>query len=282
VGKLQWTYIVVLVVLLAGIAWFIYKKYFDGSAPTLIERPRIFQDVAKIKTIHQPELNAYSLYLIVKCDTTAKCQFEAARRMQKKNMASTVSIVVLSLYAMLFSLMPTFDKIQKIQDNKDILAMMSIFMSASIIAFSLYEMLKRYDLRSVLFLKSARRLSELRDRALEVHLRVSQELSDYVEIENAYHKILNDNDDNHAKLDYDTVRVQLRELVGHKAAEATLLRLANIWLVPILAVLAPLIIGLLYLGVTAVISTIPSAPITPTEQTLRFDAGTSLYFSANQ
>jgi SMODS and SLOG-associating 2TM effector domain family 5 len=233
-------------VVCGAVGWYLYSKYIAGAPAAATARPRIYQDVAKSKTIQDASVNAYSLYLIVKCDTMANCQFEAARRMQKKNMASTVSIVMLSLYAILFSLMPTFDKVPKIQENKDILSMISIFMSVFIIAFSLYEMLKRYDLRSALFLKSARRLSELRDEVLSIHLGVSPDLPQYTEIEKTYHKILNDNDDNHSRLDYDVVRVGKRELVGVRAVEVNFYRLMNVWMVPFLALLAPILIFYLY------------------------------------
>lgn len=234
----------------SAICWFIYKKFFENAVATTRKRPHLFDDVAKKTSVADATINEYSLYLIAKCDTTAACQFEAARRMQKKNMASTISIVILSMYAILFSLMPSFDKIPRVQQSKDMLGMISIFMSVFIIAFSLYEMLKRYDLRSALFLKSARTLQELRDQVLALHLARSEDLSKFVEIDKHYHKTLKDHDDNHSHLDYDIVRVQKRELVGLRAVEVTMLRLLNVWMVPLLALLAPLIIAWLYVYVT--------------------------------
>jgi hypothetical protein len=252
------------IVVAAIVIYYFYKKFIDGVAPTENERLRLYKDVAKSKSLADQSIHTYSLYLITKCDTTASCQFEAARRMQKKNMASTLAIIILSLYAILFSLMPTFDKIPKVQANKDLLGMIAIFMSVFIIAFSLYEILKRYDLRSVLFLKSARALQELRDEVLNIHLAGDASLDKYVKVEREYHKILNANDDNHSHLDYDVVRVGKREVVGLRALEVTTLRLLNIWIVPALAFLAPLIIAYLYVYVTAslsifqVPSTVPS------------------------
>jgi hypothetical protein len=245
---IQWLHYLLPLSLVAGAATYLVYKY-SGVTPTSNSRPRLFNDVAKVKVILDPALNSYSLYLIAKCDTTASCQFEAARRMQKKNMASTISIVILSLYAILFSLLPSLSQVEQIKGYEKVLGMLSIFMSVSIIAFSLYEMLKRYDLRSVLFLKSARRLQELRDEVLLLHLGETQEPLKYAGIEREYHRILADTDDNHSRLDYDVVRVGEKEIVGIQAAEVTLLRLANVWIAPLLALMAPLIIGALYLFV---------------------------------
>jgi SMODS and SLOG-associating 2TM effector domain family 5 len=224
-------------------------RQIRSAQPATTQRPRLYKDVALAKTLVDPAIEQYALYLISKCDTTASCQFEASRRMQKKNMTSTLSIVILSMYAILFSLMPTFDRLKLIQANKDTLSMISIFMSVFIIAFSLYEILKRYDLRSILFLKTARELQVLRDRTLGLKLAGDCDLKKYVEIENSYHEVLNSNDENHSRLDYETFRVGRGEIVGLKALEIQILRIATVWLVPFLALLAPLIIAYLYVYV---------------------------------
>ena len=108
-------------------------------------------------------LSEYAINLIYRMDLTAGSRFEAAKRHHKKNRISILSILVLALYVILFSLLATYDKNIALQ-HKQVLSIMTVFMSSFIIAFTIYEASKRHDYRSSRFLRSAHLINIEKDK----------------------------------------------------------------------------------------------------------------------
>ncbi|PWE78859.1 hypothetical protein XF30_21050, partial [Bradyrhizobium sp. SUTN9-2] len=109
---------------------------------------------------------------------------------------------VVTFYAMLFAVISTLDKV--VQANvRDLLSYLSLFMSAAIAAFALYEGGKRYDARSENFIRSARAIAALRDRTVNEYLSGKLHWDALKEIEREYSTLLQADTDNHAHLDYE-------------------------------------------------------------------------------
>jgi SMODS and SLOG-associating 2TM effector domain family 5 len=168
---------------------------------------------------------------------TAGARFEAARRHKKRFRTSNVSIIILSLYAMIASLVPTFIRLDNIMDQ--ILSMLSLSMSVLVIAFTLLENAKRHDLRSELFLKCAQQILALHDRLKLSQIynpkkKTDKDLRNTLEV---YHKIIGEFPDNHSDLD---LRIFLAKKGAGNTTLAKTLFVINIWIMPVLALLSPL------------------------------------------
>lgn len=195
-----------------------------------------------------PQLGEHAIRLIEKMHLTQGARFEASRRHKKKNRISLVSIITLSLYAILFSLITTFDKVVP-NEKKDVLAMLSIFMSSFILAFSVYEALKRYDARSEAFLVSARSISTLRDNLTALYMSTKLTWVDIKEIEHDYQAILATHADNHADPDYEIFRGKIGKLNPRKRRMVFATRLIATWWLLVFSIVSPAIVLMPYLTI---------------------------------
>ncbi|MGI9481538.1 MAG: SLATT domain-containing protein [Hyphomicrobiales bacterium] len=146
----------------------------------------------------EKELNAF-LYAL---NFTKGSRFEAARRYKKRAHYTNLSIMVLSLYVMIFTLIPVFVPFKLDTGSSAFLFISTVTMSAAIIGFSLFESGKRHDLRAELLLKSARQISDLHweTRVYAAEGKISAEkVWEYIK---NYSKILADFEDNHAHMDF--------------------------------------------------------------------------------
>ena len=113
-------------------------------------------------------------------------------------------------------------------------------MASFIIGFTLYESSKRYDARAESFLRCATELQKIRDEAQTVFSIGTTTIAEIKQFETAYHKILADYTDNHAVLDYRAHQISTGKIVGPRAIAIHIIILANIWLLPIIAIASPL------------------------------------------
>lgn len=183
-------------------------------------------------------------FLVRRLSFTSGARFETARRHKKKNRTSIISIIILSMYAIFFSMMASYSAIG--QQTKELLSMFSIFMSSFILAFALYEDSKRYDARSETFLRCATELQVLRDQAATRLSAGNVDLGFIEQMEARYHAILSGYTDNHSVLDYGAHQISLGKVVGPRLVTFKLLYLVNIWLMPIIAATAPIMLYGMY------------------------------------
>lgn len=190
---------------------------------------------------------------------TQGARYEAARRNKKKNRTSIVSVITLSLYAIFFSLYSTFDKLVS-AEQREVLALLTVFMSSFIIAFSVYEALKRYDARSELFLRSAREIQGLRDQltAKFVSGTIDWDILDTFEAK--YFRILDSYSDNHSDFDFNTFRAKIGKMPPSQAKKAKNMLLLSTWWIFLFSLLSPAFIYLLYFIAVYAASAIPSRP----------------------
>lgn len=179
---------------------------------------------------------------------TCGARYETSRRHKKRNRTSIVSIIILSMYAIFFSMAATLSAIPPA--SKEILSMFSIFMASFILAFSVYEASKRYDARSESFLRCATAIQKLRDEAATILFARAVQEKDIRKVEEAYHKILAEYTDNHALLDYTAHLVSVSKVVGPRAILFRCLYLVNIWIMPTIAVLSPVILFFMFKVIT--------------------------------
>lgn len=201
---------------------------------------RSYQNFDEIIANSEDEKEVYLARLTRKLSITCGARFETARRHKKKHRTSTIAIVILSMYAILFSLIGILK--HQAGDQTQFYGILAIFMSSFILAFSLFESSKRYDARSESFLRCAKALEALRDKAILLLHEKKYEFKDIRELDEKYHKILIDYTDNHAMLDYKSHQYVKGKLSGWDEKFYPVLYKFNIWLLPMFAAVSPLII----------------------------------------
>lgn len=202
------------------------------------------------------ELQKEALELANRVRTTAGARFEAARRHSKKLRTSNISIVILSSYAILFSMAAAFIEFK---DDYIIqtLNMLSIFMSALIISFSLFEGTKRHDLKAEMFLKCSQNLHELMNDIYLYAKNTQISLNKIAGYQKDYNKIISNYSNNHADLDlYRFWSKTNSKKFKNKPVLKIIIKIKyylNIWFLPILAALSPLLLILMMVGSRLVI-----------------------------
>lgn len=152
---------------------------------------------------------------------------------------------------MLFSMISAMDNTLG-KTEKDILSLLSLFMSAFVAAFSVYEGSKRYEVRSENFLRSARLLHTIRDKLTVDYLSGKLTWETCKKYEEEYFSILDSHSDNHANIDYqahrlNTGNVTVCELIFRKSLQSF-----ELWWLFIFSLLSPSIVFLIYkLTITA-------------------------------
>lgn len=180
--------------------------------------------------------------LIYRFYLTSGTRFETARRHKKKHRTSNIAIIILSFYAILFSMITTFTKTA--DESKELLSLLSVFMSSFVVAVAIYESSKRYDVRSELFLRCASEVQALRDRAVVMLLSEEASWQNLSEMEAEYQRILTIYNDNHSNLDFNEFRLNIGKFsennwikVFHRARYTL-----DIWMFPLMAAVSPFVI----------------------------------------
>ncbi len=219
-----------------------------GEKPTTGPKSWSLQEVERLIS-EAPNPTQKRLAMIVRdLEMTAGARFEASRRHKKKNRTSVLSTLVLSLYAMMFSMITTMTPLN--QSQKELLSMASIFMSSLIIGFTFYESSKRHDARSEAFLRCASSIIRLRDEALTTLMIGTSTEIQVTDLEHKYHMIMGDfSTDSHAVLDYRAHQVSAGNITGLSSYYYVGLNLLNIWWVPIVAIFSPAAIYYTYIFV---------------------------------
>lgn len=139
----------------------------------------------------------------------------------------------------------TFDKIVE-SSSKDVLALLAVFMSSFIAAFSVYEASKRYDVRSENFLRSARLLQTLRER-VSIDMLAAELTWDKVKIfEKEYTNILDSYSDNHGAIDFLVFRANIGKLDRCTRWKTKFVSVFTVWWLFTFSVLSPAIVFALY------------------------------------
>jgi hypothetical protein len=193
------------------------------------------------------ELERFFARVVRRLNLTAGARFETARRHKSKNRASTASIIVLTMYAILFSMISTLPSVET--KARELLSMLSIFMSSFIAAFSLFEASKRYDARSEGFLRCAVEMQCLRDKAQIMLFSPTCSWDDVKEIEGRYGELLHKYTDNHAVIDYHMHRASIGKLDKWRRFRLRIRVFFNIWGLFMLSIISPAIVIMLYMVV---------------------------------
>lgn len=190
------------------------------------------------------ELIEWGRSLSYKMHLTKGARFQAARRHKKRSIASTWAVTALSMYVFsATSYLAVYDVSQK-PELENLLLLMTIVMSAFIIAFSILEQGKKHDLKAELFLKCAQEIGELRDKIefdILVHDLDEMEARNYLE---QYNEIVNDFSENHSETDYRTFRINIGK---HEGQPVYSLRQQfrywlDSWVLMLIAIIAPPIV----------------------------------------
>ncbi|MGB3407905.1 MAG: SLATT domain-containing protein [Jannaschia sp.] len=194
------------------------------------------------------EVHTYASNLLYKMFLTKGARYQAARRHQRRSVASIWSVIALSMYVFTTSVVIALYDLNSYGDFQQKLTIANVVMSAFIIAFSVLEHGKKHDLKSDAFLRCAQGIQELRDRLeLEVFEGVDVDtVRRYVE---DYNEIVHDFADNHSETDYRTFRIN----IGKHSGQFLYISLQSIkywvdcWLMMLAAmVVPPLAIGALF------------------------------------
>lgn len=138
---------------------------------------------------------------------TRGARFQAARRHNLQAVASAWAVTVLSMYVFSASAyMAIYDLADKPNVEKPLI-LLTIIMSAFIIAFSVLEQGKKHDLKSELFLRCAQKVQELWDRfELDSHEKCLTFSNARIYVKD-YNDIVHDFSDNHSESDFRTFRI---------------------------------------------------------------------------
>lgn len=225
---------------------------FDRWWIWLFGRPRhsvSLDEIEKVISDSDDLTKRRMAFVIRRLSLTCGARFETARRHKKRNRTSLVSIIILSMYAIFFSMSATLGFVPPA--SKELFSMFSIFMASFILAFSVYESSKRYDARSENFLRCATAIQKLRDDAVTEMICTKIDAKKIQKLEHDYHRVIFEYADNHSFLDYYAHLASVGKVIGPRWALFKLLYLLNIWIMPLIAVLSPLALYLMFKIVTA-------------------------------
>ncbi|MDF1794166.1 MAG: SLATT domain-containing protein [Thalassobaculaceae bacterium] len=201
---------------------------------------------------------AYNV-LLKKIGITKGARFQSSVLHRTRNRTSTLSVIILSMYVILFSSAPFFLG-NEIEDNVvRSLNLITIVMSAFVVVFTLYENSKRHELRAENFLKCAQNLSDLYDKVLVEKL---SDKGDW-ELINAkyyeYNKIMISFPDNHSELELqihfsNTKKVPPSLTMNYARSKfnkikISLAKFVHNWSMPIIALSSPFVIYVFVLTV---------------------------------
>lgn len=200
----------------------------------------------------EKDLLKSSANIVRRIDTTAAARFEAAKRHEKKHRLSSVSTIIFSGYAILFSMAATSIP-PEYQNYSDLATTVSIFMSALIISFTLFESTKRHDVRSELYYKCGINLREISDNFRHAVESKNANWESMSSVLKEYHKQLANYTYNHSNIDYKMamIRNERLELNGNglKMAWIYVVYYTHVWWLVAYALLSPFILVLVIVAV---------------------------------
>lgn len=215
-----------------------------GAAPEAAPSIK-FTEFNRFKVYPDPILNAFGANLVKRLHFTMGAHYEAAKRLSKKARISVLSILVLTFYAMFFSMISTIDKVAD-EESKDLLSLLSLFMSSFIAAFSVYESAKRYDVRAELFLRSARLIQGVRDRFAGAFLSQKATWDLREEFEKEYQRILETYPDNHANIDFLLFRMNANSNETTNMIKLYIMYYFSVYWILVLSISTPALVYVLY------------------------------------
>ena len=108
-------------------------------------------------------LEDYVGHLSYRMSLTRGARFQAAQRHKRRSLASMWAIIALSLYVFTSNVLVVLFGSQMDANTSSIFALISIVMSAFIIAFSVIENGHSHKLKSTLFRRNAQKISKIHD-----------------------------------------------------------------------------------------------------------------------
>lgn len=158
----------------------------------------------------------YADHLAYRMKLTEGARYQAARRHQRRATASVWATIFLSMYVFSASTYVTLYSDTASTHVIRLISMMSIIMSAFIIAFSVLEQGKKHDLKSELFLRCAQGIQILKDK-IDIELKAKsitlESIKDYSQ---KYNELVHDFSDNHSEADYRTFRINIGKHKGER------------------------------------------------------------------
>ncbi|WP_280176958.1 SLATT domain-containing protein [Roseibium aquae] len=159
-------------------------------------------------------LDGYVDTLLYRMHLTKGARYQAARRHQRRAIASIWSIIALSMYVFTASTVLAIYDLSAFGSLEQHLIIANMVMSAFIIAFSVLEQGKKHDLKAELFLRCAQGIQRLRDE-LEFDRRINGLSQDDVAAAvKSYNDLVHDFSDNHSETDYRTFRINIGKHQG--------------------------------------------------------------------
>jgi SMODS and SLOG-associating 2TM effector domain family 5 len=150
---------------------------------------------------------------------TKGARYNAYRRLKTKGKLSLSAITWLSFYAISVSIVQIFPFFAAFSDNsRNIVILLSILFSISILVLSLMESSQNYQIRAENMHRCAREIAELCEELNVVLLspdpvKITNDLQDII---TRYHQILEKYEDNHEPIDNNLFRVTNSEFkMGH-------------------------------------------------------------------
>lgn len=147
--------------------------------------------------------------LLHKMAMTKGARYQAARRHGKRSNASIWSIIFLSMYVFVVTVVVALDGHNIPVLLTDLMNILVISMSAFIIAFSALEHGKKHDLKAEQFLRNAQGIAKIHD-SMKIDLELGRCTADnLVQCTDEYAALVHDFPDNHSEADYRTFRVNI-------------------------------------------------------------------------
>lgn len=154
-------------------------------------------------------LTAYTKSLLYRMYLTKGARYQAARRHQRRSMASLWSVISLSMYVFTASAVGAVYDLPSDSPLGRMLSIFNIVMSSFIIAFAVLEQSKKHDLKADLFLRCAQGIQELWD-CVDFDMKNGELIAASVKSQvEKYNTIVHDFSDNHSENDYRSFRVNI-------------------------------------------------------------------------
>ncbi|MCF2870874.1 SLATT domain-containing protein [Octadecabacter sp. G9-8] len=168
----------------------------------------------QITAVEEEAVRSYAERLMYRMHLTKGARFQAARRHKRRAIASTWAVTALSLYVFSSTSYLAVYDVAGAPNVEKPLILMSIVMSAFIIAFTVLEQGKKHDLKAELFLRCAQGVQELHDRLDFVHRTGAHVTGEIESTVRKYNELLNSFSENHSETDFRTFRINIGKHKG--------------------------------------------------------------------
>ncbi len=161
----------------------------------------------------QQEAKLHDFYskLVYRMRITRGARYQAAQRHKRRAQASIWAIISLSLYVFTSNVLTVIFSANMDPITKSLLGIISIVMSAFIIAFSVLESGHKHELKSELFLRNAQNIGELHDKS---DYEIETSIEDRIIIEETlkkYNELINEFPYNHSESDFKNFRSKTKK-----------------------------------------------------------------------